>query len=75
MLRQIGSSHWDAALDYLKAHPVWEFIIVKNHAIPTQERLDEAIQNETWCYVIFRSGGNFEKVTYHNGKRVYVERE
>jgi hypothetical protein len=74
MNREIGSAHWQVALDCLKARPVWEFIIVKaTSSIPTQERLNEAIQ-EPWCYVIFRIGGEFEKVTYHNGKRIHWER-
>lgn len=75
MNREIGSDHWQMALECLKAHPVWEFILVKGtSSIPTQEQLNEAIANEPWCYVIFRSGGEFEKVTYHQGKRVHWER-
>ena len=74
MLRQIGSSHWDAALYRLRDHPEWSFILVLGGVEDmTPETLADHLKSE-WCYVIHRTGETFEKVTYHHGTRCFSER-
>ena len=65
MERDIGTSHWNDALAYMKDHPEKEWCF--GHACLRHDPEVTALTLSGWEYIVRRDGTKLNFVVYHNG--------
>jgi hypothetical protein len=79
MEREIGDSHWLAALREMVEHPSWPHLFVKGNDDARHAPLS-TVKDSEWEYVVERIDGKLVANTYHMGQvfsshtYTYIER-
>jgi len=60
MERDIGESHWQTGIQYMRQHPHLDWVNVRLYQ-------PKEISMTGWDYIITRKDGKLQRVTYFNG--------